>query len=93
MKLHNEYLYKSIISYLPTKVKDKLRDLLASDNVGTDQEGGSRTRRILKVGGVKSDLGYQEQNQEENTRSGSKKRNLVDHDADDEGEVQEPEGL
>lgn len=62
MKLHNEYLYKSIISYLPTKVKDKLRDLLASNNVGTDQKGGSRTRRILKVGGVKSEVGFQEQN-------------------------------
>ncbi len=51
MRDNNEFLYKSIVSYLPTQIKDKLRDLLATNTIDTD--GQASSRKILKITGVK----------------------------------------
>ena len=54
MKENNELLYKSVINSLPSSIKDKLRDLLATGSIGIDQEGTAKIRRIMRIGGVKS---------------------------------------
>lgn len=37
MKENNEPLYKSIINYLPTSIKEKLRDILSTNQMNSMQ--------------------------------------------------------
>ena len=72
MKQNNEPLYKSVLSYLPTSIKDKLRDIVATNQLSNLKEGG-KSRRIVRVGGIRSEIGYSAKYEEEDEKQPGKR--------------------
>ena len=75
-------LYKTILTYLPTDVKEKLREVLSVDAMEAKENTGDRKlRRIFKVGNVKTS--GKDQEDDSKVLTSSRKRGATFED--DEG--------